>query len=158
MQSFTYFRFYPCIILDCGIYERRCNDGTCIPLQAWCNTRIDCPDKSDERNCCKCPQVFSLLSEWNGIPKGVLIKKITFFLFLWINLLLDTLLTIFRGSKLSLWFWRCLKILYHMHLIAWYLHIKGTVNPKFHYLLLICLQHVKKMTFNATLVSAFLQS
>ncbi|KAJ8703715.1 hypothetical protein PYW07_013009 [Mythimna separata] len=34
--------------LQCGLYEWRCADGTCIASDGECDGKIDCPDKSDE--------------------------------------------------------------------------------------------------------------
>jgi len=40
----------------CSSYQFRCGDGTCIDSSRKCDTRPDCPDRSDEANCGKCAQ------------------------------------------------------------------------------------------------------
>lgn len=53
---------------SCLSSERRCVDGSCIPLSSWCNQIIDCADASDEKNCSKISMregasLFTLLAD-----------------------------------------------------------------------------------------------
>ncbi|OQR69193.1 low-density lipoprotein receptor-related protein 6-like, partial [Tropilaelaps mercedesae] len=43
-----------CDVALCGLNEWTCHSGAkrCIPLDGRCNAKVDCHDKSDERDCC----------------------------------------------------------------------------------------------------------
>lgn len=46
--------FFPTCIPEsnhCAPIAFQCTDGTCIPLSFKCDSKNDCPDKSDETNC-----------------------------------------------------------------------------------------------------------
>ena len=40
-----------CACEACSAVEWTCAEGTCIPQEAWCDGRNDCPDDSDEADC-----------------------------------------------------------------------------------------------------------
>ena len=39
------------MLTACGREEYTCRDGTCISKELFCNTIINCPDESDEKQC-----------------------------------------------------------------------------------------------------------
>ena len=41
------------IIAVCSYGRHKCKDGTCILREWLCDHEADCPDNSDEVNCCK---------------------------------------------------------------------------------------------------------
>ena len=59
---------------DCNpVEEHRCGDGRCIAIAWVCDGDHDCVDKSDEVNCCECPEGFHLAH----FPTSVCLVKYT---------------------------------------------------------------------------------
>ena len=51
---YVYFSTLTCYNITEYLNICRCKDGTCVSISLMCDQRADCPDSSDEHDCCKC--------------------------------------------------------------------------------------------------------
>lgn len=48
------------MISECSKSQLRCQNGECVPREAFCNEKIDCSDGSDEPSECTCGEYLKL--------------------------------------------------------------------------------------------------
>lgn len=67
--SFSTFPSDKLVSLVCSDIQFECkNDTACVPLESYCDGKIDCADESDELMCAKPPAIYFLDEKKNTPP------------------------------------------------------------------------------------------